>query len=71
MSITHTPPALAAERAYRGVIAARRAIRSAAMEVDRAAFQQGADVQAAIESMVRAGTLLEQAEAAHAAAVAA
>lgn len=63
MSITRIPPVLATERAERSVQAARRTIRRAAMAVETAAFT-GGDVHTAIEDVVRAGTALEQAEAA-------
>lgn len=66
MSITRIPPALATERAARAVQAARRTIRRAALAVDHATFT-GGDVQARVEDVVRAGTALEQAEAALAA----
>jgi hypothetical protein len=66
MSITHVPPALATERAERSLQAARRTIRRAALALETAAFT-GGDVQARIEDVVRAGTLLEQAEAEYAA----
>ena len=65
--MTRIPPALAAERLEAAVHAARRTIRRAALAVDTAAFTPGADWQARVEDVVRAGTLLEQAEAALAA----
>lgn len=64
--MTRVPPALAAERLEHAVQAARRTIRRAALAVDHATFT-GGDVQARIEDVVRAGTALEQAEAALAA----
>jgi hypothetical protein len=57
------PPALAAERLEHAVQAARRTIRRAALAVDTAVFTPGADWQACVEDVVRAGTQLEQAEA--------
>lgn len=63
MSITRIPPAVTTERAARAVQAARRTIRRAALAVDTAVFTPGADWQAAVEDVVRAGTALEQAEA--------
>lgn len=64
--MTRVPPALAAERLEHAVQAARRTIRRAALAVDHATFT-GGDVHTAIEDVVRAGTALEQAEAALAA----
>lgn len=61
--MTRIPPALAAERLEHAVQAARRTIRRAALAVDTAVFTPGADWQAAVEDVVRAGTQLEQAEA--------
>ncbi|OIH86000.1 hypothetical protein BLJ79_04185 [Arthrobacter sp. UCD-GKA] len=61
--MTRIPPALATERLEAAVHAARRTIRRAALAVDTAVFTPGADWQARIEDVVRAGTVLEQAEA--------
>lgn len=55
--------------ARKSVLAARREVRVAAARVNQAA-QHDRDVHARIEDMVRAGTQLEQAEAAYAAATA-
>lgn len=44
------------------VFAARRLVRRAALAVETTTRNPGGDVQAAIEDLVRAGTVLEQAE---------
>lgn len=67
MSTTmHVPPALHAERLAGAVNAARRSVRRAASAVDLT-VEGGGDIHARIEDVVRAGTQLEQAEAAYAA----
>lgn len=63
------PTAVTMERLERAVQAARRTVRRAALAVDTAVFTPGHDWARAIEDVVRAGTLLEQAEAEHAALV--
>lgn len=66
----HVPPAVIADRAEHAVQAARRSIRRAALAVDTAVFTPGADWGRAVEDVVRAGTVLEQAEAEYAAVTA-